>query len=65
VQQDVLRLDVTVDHIPGMRMAKGGGDLPGDGERVLVFDVVGEVHGRHAAVAELVLDAVAISESGR
>ena len=48
-----------------LRMAKGGGDLPGDGERVLVFDVVGEVHGRHAAVAELVLDAVAISESGR
>src|SRR5205807_1307011 len=35
VQQDVLRLDVAVDHLVGMRVAQGGSDLAGDGEGLI------------------------------
>jgi len=35
-----------------------------DGDIALVFEVVREVHGGHAASAELAVDAVAVGERG-
>ena len=35
VEQDVLRLDVTVDHLPLVRVIERGGDLPGDAQRLV------------------------------
>jgi hypothetical protein len=35
-----------------------------DGDLAVVAEVLGEVDGRHAALAELALDAVAVGENG-
>ena len=35
-----------------------------DGDVAVVFDVVGQIHGRHATGAEFFLDEVAVGEGG-
>ncbi len=36
-----------------------------DGDLALVLQVLGEIHGRHAAFAEVAFDLVAVGEGGR
>jgi len=48
--------------------AEHGGELRAqhlDGDLAVVFEVLGQIDGSHAALAELTLDAVAIGEGGR